>query len=371
MPPAGLGMPSSALCSSAYPDFDAYDNFVYSSMLGPKRRQHKTSVPQISPNFRPSKPRRQLSGEEASDQQPGTTTTTMTSGGGVTSSVNRSASFVVTSPTKDIDKESIMLSFRFLIVLLIFFLGTSIFVTFTVTFSKPSIKKKLSGSFPIEITGGSGQRATPTTSPMSGDEPIQRPMLGTLTVACGGTNRAIPPGSTAPTRGFYSPSFTSTGELGGLVAVGSAVAGAQGSMRVGSAEGWFQIGVSTKKCSYQCESGKIGLKRKSGMNLLKTGRLFAKLATGGMLEPEEVRRPLINPFKPSEFSVRITANRRRWIHVFPVDSRGLSKQSHHFVAGTSVIYANLQEPDPTEVLNLFSVFLSQLIIKRFRFPKHL
>lgn len=26
---------------------------------------------------------------------------------------------------------------------------------------------------------------------------------------------------------------------------------------------------------------------------------------------------LFNPFKPAEFSVKITANRRRWIHVFP------------------------------------------------------
>lgn len=30
-------------------------------------------------------------------------------------------------------------------------------------------------------------------------------------------------------------------------------------------------------------------------------------------------RSLINPFRPDQFYVRITANRRRWIHVFPVD----------------------------------------------------
>lgn len=30
-------------------------------------------------------------------------------------------------------------------------------------------------------------------------------------------------------------------------------------------------------------------------------------------------RSLINPFRPDQFYVRTTANRRRWIHVFPVD----------------------------------------------------
>lgn len=109
-------------------------------------------------------------------------------------------------------------------------------------------------------------------------------------------------GSAIQPRGFYSPPLT------GNVDVSER-------FRVGSAEGQF------------------GTKR----------------TIGSYVEPEEVRRPLINPFKPSEFSVRITSNRRRWIHVFPVDSRGLSKQAHHSVAGTSIFYANLEEPDPTQV----------------------
>lgn len=62
------------------------------------------------------------------------------------------------------------------------------------------------------------------------------------------------------------------------------------------------------------------------------------------------RRPLINPFKPSEFSVRITSNRRRWIHVFPVDSRGFSKQAHHYVEGKSTLcVADVEETDPTQM----------------------
>ncbi|CAG9530229.1 unnamed protein product [Cercopithifilaria johnstoni] len=61
------------------------------------------------------------------------------------------------------------------------------------------------------------------------------------------------------------------------------------------------------------------------------------------------RRPLINPFKPGEFSVPITANRRRWIHVFPVDKLGRSKLAHHYVAGKSVVnIIQVDEPEPSE-----------------------
>ncbi len=43
---------------------------------------------------------------------------------------------------------------------------------------------------------------------------------------------------------------------------------------------------------------------------------------------EKARKPLVNPFKPGEFSVRITSIRRRWIHVFPVDAGGRAKSAH-------------------------------------------
>uniref|UniRef100_A0A914WR81 GPN-loop GTPase 3 n=1 Tax=Plectus sambesii TaxID=2011161 RepID=A0A914WR81_9BILA len=67
---------------------------------------------------------------------------------------------------------------------------------------------------------------------------------------------------------------------------------------------------------------------------------------------EQPMRPLINPFRPEEFAIRVTANRRRWIHVFPVDKLGRSKLAHHYVQGRSIIYyahqAEDQEPtDPT------------------------
>uniref|UniRef100_A0A0M3IKC3 DEP domain-containing protein n=1 Tax=Ascaris lumbricoides TaxID=6252 RepID=A0A0M3IKC3_ASCLU len=63
----------------------------------------------------------------------------------------------------------------------------------------------------------------------------------------------------------------------------------------------------------------------------------------------EAMRSLINPFKPEEFSVRITANRRRWIHVFPVDKLGRAKLAHHYVAGRSIVHVTQgDEPEPAE-----------------------
>lgn len=56
-------------------------------------------------------------------------------------------------------------------------------------------------------------------------------------------------------------------------------------------------------------------------------------------------RTLINPFRPEEFIVRITANRRRWIHVFPVDRLGRAKLAHHYVVGKSTVHV-LQTVEP-------------------------
>lgn len=57
-------------------------------------------------------------------------------------------------------------------------------------------------------------------------------------------------------------------------------------------------------------------------------------------EPKMFQRngQLINPFRPEDFAVQVTANRRRWIHVFPVDSSGKSKLAHHFVSGQSIVH---------------------------------
>ncbi|OUC42360.1 hypothetical protein D917_03020 [Trichinella nativa] len=60
----------------------------------------------------------------------------------------------------------------------------------------------------------------------------------------------------------------------------------------------------------------------------------------------------LNPFLPSRFSIPISADRRRWIHVFPVDSFGCYKQPHHFIRGKSVIYYGRHlEFTPEEVVD--------------------
>uniref|UniRef100_A0A7E4W892 DEPDC5_CTD domain-containing protein n=1 Tax=Panagrellus redivivus TaxID=6233 RepID=A0A7E4W892_PANRE len=60
-------------------------------------------------------------------------------------------------------------------------------------------------------------------------------------------------------------------------------------------------------------------------------------------------RGLINPFRPEDYTVKITANRRRWIHVFPVDKLGRAKLAHHYVVGKLKSILKQVDPDvPTE-----------------------
>nr|XP_045624645.1 GATOR complex protein Iml1-like isoform X2 [Procambarus clarkii] len=41
-------------------------------------------------------------------------------------------------------------------------------------------------------------------------------------------------------------------------------------------------------------------------------------------------RSLINPFDPSHVTIKLTSNRRRWIHIFPKDQSGVLIQQHHY-----------------------------------------
>ncbi|XP_069956473.1 GATOR complex protein Iml1-like isoform X3 [Cherax quadricarinatus] len=41
-------------------------------------------------------------------------------------------------------------------------------------------------------------------------------------------------------------------------------------------------------------------------------------------------RSLINPFDPSHVTIKLTSNRRRWIHIFPKDQTGVLIQQHHY-----------------------------------------
>jgi hypothetical protein len=48
----------------------------------------------------------------------------------------------------------------------------------------------------------------------------------------------------------------------------------------------------------------------------------------------QMHRPkaLINPFDPSQVTIKLTSNRRRWTHVFPLGASGTFMQQHHYQA---------------------------------------
>uniref|UniRef100_A0A183C0F1 DEPDC5_CTD domain-containing protein n=1 Tax=Globodera pallida TaxID=36090 RepID=A0A183C0F1_GLOPA len=100
-------------------------------------------------------------------------------------------------------------------------------------------------------------------------------------------------------------------------------------------------------------------------NFLERSRLGSTAGRGGSLESkplmvngqrvpgqsgpyfEPIQRGFVNPFRPEQFIVRITANRRRWIHVFPVDRLGRAKLAHHYVVGSSTMSVlSTVEPEP-------------------------
>ena len=43
-------------------------------------------------------------------------------------------------------------------------------------------------------------------------------------------------------------------------------------------------------------------------------------------------KALINPFDPSHVTIKLTSNRRRWTHVFPLGATGIFMQQHHYQA---------------------------------------
>ncbi|KAK8788496.1 hypothetical protein V5799_021714 [Amblyomma americanum] len=62
-------------------------------------------------------------------------------------------------------------------------------------------------------------------------------------------------------------------------------------------------------------------------------------------------RALINPFDPSQVTIKLTSNRRRWTHVFPLGPTGIFMQQHHYqaVPNSSSRMSNLnQETSPLQ-----------------------
>ncbi|XP_050720659.1 GATOR complex protein Iml1-like [Eriocheir sinensis] len=63
-------------------------------------------------------------------------------------------------------------------------------------------------------------------------------------------------------------------------------------------------------------------------------------------KPVSTHRPgrsLINPFDPSHVTIKLTSNRRRWIHIFPKDQTGVLIQQHHYQVNTSRVR---EQPSP-------------------------
>ncbi|KAH9376771.1 hypothetical protein HPB48_010933 [Haemaphysalis longicornis] len=60
-------------------------------------------------------------------------------------------------------------------------------------------------------------------------------------------------------------------------------------------------------------------------------------------------RALINPFDPSQVTIKLTSNRRRWTHVFPLGPTGIFMQQHHYQAipHSSSRTSSLNQEHPT------------------------
>lgn len=61
----------------------------------------------------------------------------------------------------------------------------------------------------------------------------------------------------------------------------------------------------------------------------KMGGRRSIISNGSVTRPS---RALINPFDPSHVTIKLTANRRRWTHIFPKGPTGVLVQQHHYQA---------------------------------------
>ncbi|KAI6235336.1 DEP domain-containing protein [Aphelenchoides besseyi] len=107
------------------------------------------------------------------------------------------------------------------------------------------------------------------------------------------------------------------------------------------------IGLSPKNTDYLEKFDRVdGIKAFTmRTNPKKKDHLTNQLSIAPIVDDNNDFQNLINPFRPEEFTIRITANRRRWIHVFPVDRLGRAKLAHHYVVGKSTLHV-LQTVEP-------------------------
>ncbi|XP_017028723.1 GATOR complex protein Iml1 isoform X5 [Drosophila kikkawai] len=59
-------------------------------------------------------------------------------------------------------------------------------------------------------------------------------------------------------------------------------------------------------------------------------------------------RALINPFDPSQVTIKLTSNRRRWTHIFPKGPTGVLIQQHHYQAVPAKITPATGQPRPLQ-----------------------
>ncbi|XP_020801604.1 DEP domain-containing protein 5 isoform X13 [Drosophila serrata] len=59
-------------------------------------------------------------------------------------------------------------------------------------------------------------------------------------------------------------------------------------------------------------------------------------------------RALINPFDPSQVTIKLTSNRRRWTHIFPKGPTGVLIQQHHYQAVPAKITPAAGQPRPLQ-----------------------
>ncbi|CAD6188597.1 unnamed protein product [Caenorhabditis auriculariae] len=144
---------------------------------------------------------------------------------------------------------------------------------------------------------------------------------------------------------FNGPMFSSLYSNDGIAPYQRSV-----SARVGSLDNSGSGFRSSSRISGSLEQAQ-SLQSSTSRNVNKNRRGTVDVTSSSSQNPTIIGQSLqlINPFRPEDFYVRITANRRRWIHVFPVDEKGRAKLAHHYVAGESIVHVRVgEEPPPTK-----------------------
>ena len=75
-------------------------------------------------------------------------------------------------------------------------------------------------------------------------------------------------------------------------------------------------------------------------------------------------KALINPFDPSNVTIKLNSNRRRWTHVFPLGPTGIFMQQHHYQAIPQNSDGSTLKPSSFDQVDFGSVKPDESIYKR-------